>query len=229
MAEKTALIVGASRGLGLGLAGELFRRGWRVIATARGPAPELEGLAKTTGGAVRLEEVDLASPQSQQGLLERLAGERLDLVFVNAGVMGPKDQSLAALTPEQVGEVMWTNAFAPVRLAQLLLAQVPEGGQVAFMTSQLGSIADNASGGWDLYRASKAAQNMLVASFFARDVAGRAVAVLSLHPGWVATDMGGPNAPLSVAESARGMVDVLERETAPGHRFLNYRGEPLGW
>jgi len=226
---KTALIVGASRGLGLGLAAAYVQRGWRVIATARGSAPELERLAAAHADRVRVERLDIDDDAAQRRFAEAVKGERLDLAFVNAGVMGPHDQSLAALSPEQVGEVMWTNAFAPVRLAQRLLAQVPDGGQVAFMTSQMGSITDNSSGIYDLYRASKAAQNMLARSFAVRDVAGRPIAVLSLHPGWVQTAMGGPNAPLSVAESVEGLVGVLERETAPGHRFLNYRGEELGW
>lgn len=226
---QTALIVGASRGLGLGLAAAYAQRGWRVLATARGPAPALEQLAAEHLDRVRLEHVDINDDAEQARFADAVANERFDLLFVNAGIMGPKDQSLAALGPESVGEVMWTNAFAPVRLAQRLLGQVPDGGQVAFMTSLMGSISDNTSSGYDLYRASKAAQNMLARSFYIRDVAQRPIAVVSVHPGWVATDMGGPGAPLSVAESVDGMIAMLARETAPGHRFLSYRGEALGW
>lgn len=226
---KTALIVGASRGLGLGLAQAYVSRGWRLIATARGPAPGLEDLAARHPEQVRLARLDLVDQGDQERLAQQLQGEKLDLLFVNAGISGPADQSLAALDSSQVGDIVWTNAFAPVRLAQRLLPLVPDGGQVAFMSSLLGSITENTSGIWDLYRVSKAAQNMLARSFFARDVAGRPIAVLSLHPGWVQTDMGGANAPLGVAESVEGLVAVLERETAPGHRFVDYRGDALGW
>lgn len=229
--QKTALIVGASRGIGLGLARELAGRGWHVIATARHPAGAT-GLAEAgaaSGGRIEIEQADLDSPASVDALIGRLAGRRLDLALVNAGVSGPEHRSVAAATPEETGVLMYTNAIAPIRMAPGLLALVPEGGQLAFMSSVMGSVAGNTMGGHDLYRASKAALNSLTRGFVAQHLGGRKVAVLSLHPGWVRTDMGGANAAVGVEESVKGLADVIEAPRAPGHHYLDYRGETIPW
>ena len=226
--QRTALIVGASRGIGLGLAKELAGRGWRVIATVRGDSPALADAAKASGGRIEVERVDMTDAASVDALLARLAGRRLDIALVNAGVSGPR-ATVDTVGAADFGDFLMTNAIAPVRLGRKLLGLVPDGGVIAFMTSRLGSVAANDSGGMDLYRASKAALNTFTRSFAATDAKSRNVAVLSLHPGWVRTDMGGPNATLSVEESAKGLADVLERADAPGHRFLDYSGAELPW
>ena len=229
-AARTALVIGASRGLGLGLAEELAARGWQVIGTARNPAKAtgLAQLATGSGGRVQVETLDVDVPRDHEALAARLAGRRLDLLFVNAGISGPT-QSIQNTTTEDLNRVMLTNAVAPIRIASRLLSLVAEGGTVAFMTSLMGSIADNTSGGFDIYRVSKASLNMLARSFFANTAKDRNLTVLSLHPGWVKTDMGGPAAPLSVRESVKGLVNVIETRHGPRHLFLDYRGRELPW
>jgi NAD(P)-dependent dehydrogenase (short-subunit alcohol dehydrogenase family) len=222
MTQHTALIIGASRGLGLGLAGEFAGRGWQVTATTR--------RAGTLQDA-RITEVPLDVRDESQlaALCNRLDPESLDLLFVNAGVKGPEQQSADHVTPEELLDLMQVNAIAPVHVARQLLPKVKQGGTVAFMSSKMGSVALNENGDWELYRASKAALNSLVRGFYARDAKQRAVKVLTLHPGWVRTDMGGDAAPLSVAESVKGLADVIERERSFEHRFLDYAGNKLAW
>jgi NAD(P)-dependent dehydrogenase (short-subunit alcohol dehydrogenase family) len=229
--EKTAIVIGASRGLGLGLAREFAHRGWRVIATARNPskAPELGEAAGRSDGRISVEEADIDSSDSVNSLVAHLADTRLDLVFISAGVSGPKHQSVDSVTAEELGALMFTNAVAPIRVARKLLPRVADGGTVAFMSSIMGSVADNTSGGMDLYRASKAALNALTRSFAANDVGKRPIAVLTMHPGWVRTAMGGEAAPLSVEESVRGLAEVIERDRGPGHRFVDYQGHTIPW
>ncbi len=220
---RTALIVGASRGIGLGLAKDLRARGWRVTGTVR--RPEDEAALREAG--IEVERADIADAASADTLIERVSAP-LDLLVVNAGVSGPRHASVEEVTAEELGELMMTNAAGPVRLARRLLAagKITDGGTVALMSSTMGSVSDNKSGGYDLYRMSKAALNMAVRSLDA-ELKGRA-RVLSLHPGWVQTDMGGPNAPLSVEDSARGLASVLERgEGVPP--FVDYKGDALPW
>lgn len=229
--RKTAIIVGASRGLGLGLAREFARRGWQVTATARtaSSVKELAGIFAASGEKIVVEQVDIDLPDSVDSLATRVGDRRFDLVFINAGVAGPEHQSVDAATPEEIGALMYTNAVAPIRIARRLLPLLNDGCALAFMSSQMGSVAENVSGGIELYRASKAALNSLTRSFVATDIRDRPIAVLTMHPGWVRTDMGGPNAPLSVAESVAGIADVIEAGQAPGHRFIDYQGAELAW
>jgi NAD(P)-dependent dehydrogenase (short-subunit alcohol dehydrogenase family) len=227
---KTVLLIGASRGLGLGLARELAGRGWQVIATARDPAKatELAALAERTG-RVEIEKLDVDDVGQLEALATRIAGRRLDLLFVNAGISGPRDQSVADLSREDVAKVMWTNALSPVRIAGRLLPLVVTSGCVAFMSSILGSITENTSGGYELYRISKTSLNMMARGFAATAGKERALVVLNLHPGWVRTDMGGPTAPVGVEESVRGLVNVLESRRKAGHYYLDYQDRELPW
>jgi NAD(P)-dependent dehydrogenase (short-subunit alcohol dehydrogenase family) len=233
MAERkgTALIVGASRGLGLGLAAELARRGWQVIATSRSSVPggELAQAVAASAGRITTAVIDVDSPTSVDAMAGRLAGQKLDLLFLNAGVTGPEDQSVDAVTPAQLGALFTTNAIAPVRIARRLLPNVVDGGTIAFMSSRMGSVADNLTGRMDLYRASKAALNSLTRSFVATVAQDRKVTVLTLHPGWVRTAMGGAEAPLGIGESVSGLADVIEAPRAAKHQFLDYQGAELPW
>jgi len=228
MADKTAIIIGASRGLGLGLAREFAGRGWQVTATARGPAPELAAAA-ASNGRITIAEVDIDHTDSVAALLKTTGNRKFDLVFINAGTYGPPHGSADAVTPDELAGLMMTNAIAPIRVARAFLPQVADGGTVAFMTSVLGSVALNTGGTMELYRASKAALNTISRSFFAQDVGTRAVTVLNLHPGWVKTDMGGPDAQVEIADSVRGLADVVIANTGGGQHYLDYQGKALPW
>jgi NAD(P)-dependent dehydrogenase (short-subunit alcohol dehydrogenase family) len=229
---KEIIIVGASRGLGLGLAREYVSRGWRVTATARDlqRARGLRELAASAPAAVRLETVDIKDNAQVAALAERLAGSEFDVLFVNAGISGSKQASAGRVTPPEVSDLFHTNAIAPIAVAEKLAPFVKQGsGVIAFMSSRVGSVAEESSGYMPLYRASKAALNSMTRSFVA-GLKDRGLTVLSLHPGWVRTDMGGPDAPLDVGTSASGLADVLaQRAGTKGHAFLDYTGLELAW
>ena len=227
-----ALVVGASRGIGLGLVRELTAAGWEVTATVRDPAAAkaLTDLADGSAGKVRLEVVDTADVKSGEALRGRLEGQAFDLLLVNAGVSGPAGKNPRTVADDEFNDLFVTNALGPVRLAELLVKQVrPETGVIGLMTSQLGSVEGASAGGMELYRASKAALNSFTRSFAARHK-DKHIAVLSLHPGWVRTDMGGPGADIDVETSTKGLVKVVERARQDRRDgFFDYKGDTLPW
>ncbi len=231
MSEKNVLIVGASRGIGLGLVREFAADGHRVTATVRDKtkATDLAKIADGAAGKVKIETVDTADAKSADGLRERLAGETFDVVLVNAGVGGPQANP-RTVSDEDFNQLFLTNSLGPVRLAEILVKQVkPQTGVIGLMTSQLGSVEGAKAGGMELYRASKAALNSFTRSFAARHK-DKGIAVLSLHPGWVKTDMGGAGADIDVETSTKGLVKVIERaEKDRRDGFFNYKGETLPW
>ena len=218
---KTILILGASRGIGLGLAEEFSRRGWRVIASERTKSEALRAHA-----GVDVVTADVTDPDSYADL--DVFDGSLDAVLVNAGISGARHQSADKATADEVADVMMTNAFGPARAGRAMLPKLKDGGTLAFMSSLMGSVADS-SGGYELYRSSKAAQNMLAKGIAEQDAKSRDVEVLSLHPGWVQTDMGGPNATLTVEQSVQGLADVIEGAGGAGYRFLDYSGKALSF
>ena len=214
---SNALILGASRGLGLGLAQELASRGWTVTGTVRKPDDRVALEAAGAGSAL----ADITDPDS----LAALRPGTLDLLFVNAGISEPDD--FETIGEQAVGHLFMTNAVAPVRAALALLDAVTPDGTVAFMTSRMGSVALTTADNKAMYRASKAALNSLTRAMMKRF--GQR-AVLSFHPGWVATDMGGPGADLDVPTSVKGIADVIERHRGKaGSAFLDYSGAELDW
>jgi NAD(P)-dependent dehydrogenase (short-subunit alcohol dehydrogenase family) len=225
---KTALIIGASRGLGLGLSLELLKRGWHVSATVRSAAggTGLEAFHEQ----VTMDTLDMNDLTSLSHFVERMADQSFDVIFINAAVGEPANKTVETATPEDIAHLMMTNVIAPVRLAQKLFPMVkPASGILAFMTSRLGSVELNADGGMPLYSASKAALNRLTRSFVSTHP-DSGITVLNIHPGWVRTDMGGPNASLDVETSVTGIANVLEAQAgAGGHHFLDYTGETLPW
>ena len=228
VSPRSIVLAGASRGLGLGLAGEFLGRGWRVVGTARHPAQatDLQKLRTAHPDRLRIETLDIASTESIKALGAALAGERIDVLFVVAGINTQADTPLADVPAARIGAEFVTNATAPIVLAETLLGQVTPGGTVAFMTSILASLASNAGGGMDVYRASKAALNMMAMNFSLRH---KDRPVRLIHPGWVRTEMGGKSAPLDVATSVRGMAEVIERDNRPGLAYLDYQGQKLPW
>ncbi len=222
---RTALLVGASRGLGLGLTREYLTRGWRVIATARQHDEALRALGGD--GRITIEHVDIVDQAAVASLRFRLASERFDLLFVIAGVSDATEAPIHKVPVDEAARIYLTNAYYPACFAEAFVDLVRPAGSIAFMSSRLGSIACDDDGALDAYRASKAALNMLARSFFIRHPQ---YSVLSVSPGWVRTDMGGPDAPLDVATSVRGVADAIAaREGRPGHVYVHYDGHELPW
>ncbi len=226
---KNALIIGGSRGIGLGLVREHLKRGWQVTTTVRSPSPELDDLQQQTPGRLKLEKLDIADAAEVAALAQRLQGLTFDLLFLNAGIMAGRGLPLSEVADTDINTIFLTNAINPIRVADRLSAHVATGGMIAFMSSILGSIKTNEDGRAELYRASKAALNSLVRSFRARH-ASDDFTVLALHPGVVRTSMGGPNAPLDIDTSVRGVADVIAaRWGSGGQAFVDYRNETIPW
>ena len=224
---KTVLIVGASRGIGHEFARQYKKSGWRVLATARDGAA-LDALAEL--GAETFS-VDITAPDEIAALRGKLDSQRLDAAIVVSGVYGPRTEGIEPITAEDFDHVMHTNVRGPMQLMPVLLPLVEEaGGVFAVISSKMGSIGDaSGTAGW-LYRVSKAALNdaLKLASTDAR----RATCI-SLHPGWVRTDMGGAQAAIEPARSVTGMRGVLAQAAAEhdafNGRFYQYDGTPLDW
>ena len=224
MAEQV-LVVGASRGIGLELVRQWREAGAVVWATARDDA----GLQRLQALGARAMRLDVASPVSASSLAWQLDGEAFDTVVVNAGVYGPERlDAPQPPTAQDFDRVMRTNVLGPMQVVPQLLEALAPGARLGVVTSRMGSIgARTQASGW-LYRASKAAANSVL-----RDLAialeGRALCV-ALHPGWVRTDMGGPGADLSVADSAAGLRRVLAGLTPEAHGgFFDHDGQRLPW
>ncbi len=179
---------------------------------------------------VRIEQLEMNDTTQLDGLQQRLQGQMFDLVFVNAGVMGPLPQDVETVNAQAIGDLFMTNAVAPIRVARRLAGQVREGsGVLAFMSSILGSVSIPDGGEICLYKASKAALNSMINSFVV-DLQRPDLCVLAMHPGWVKTDMGGENAEIDVRTSTRGMLEQIKAQSGHGGlRFINYKGESLTW
>jgi NAD(P)-dependent dehydrogenase (short-subunit alcohol dehydrogenase family) len=218
------LVTGAGRGIGLELARQYAADGWEVIATVRDPksAGELAALR------VRVEPLDMRDFAALAAFPERLGGEPLDLFIANAGISKAK-WIRSREDAEAWQEVHAVNAVAPTLLAEALLPLVEAaGGRMAAISSEMGSIAGS-SVGYVGYRSSKAALNAAWRAL-ALGWRGRPVTLVLLHPGWVQTDMGGPQAPLPVEESVAGMRRVIAGlPRGASGAFVDFRGAPVAW
>lgn len=230
MATKNALIVGASRGLGLGLTTRFLERGWQVTATSRHLGGDLGALATQWNGALTVETVDINDSDSVSALHDKLSDNTFDLVFVNAGITHDRWETVADVSTQTYDRVMVTNALSPMRFVERFRDLVSATGTIGVMSSGQGSITNNTRvTGWEIYRASKSALNQLMRSFAARNSDDRRTLLL-MAPGWVKTDLGGSDAALTVEESTRGVADVLESQAgAGGLQFLDYRGQSVPW
>jgi NAD(P)-dependent dehydrogenase (short-subunit alcohol dehydrogenase family) len=228
--NKSVLIIGASRGLGLAIAKEFLGQGFHVVGTVRGNAKTaFDQLAEASAGRVEVETVDINAPDQIAGLRARLAGRTFDILFVNAGVTNNPSETIAEVTTDEFVRVMVTNALSPMRVVEALHDLVPPSGLIGVMSSGQGSVANNTRGMREVYRGSKAALNMFMRSFAARH-ADDPRAMILMAPGWVRTDMGGPDAPLTIEESVPSLVrTLLAAQGGAGLRYLDYLGRTVPW
>ncbi len=226
------LVTGTNRGIGLEFVSQLLARGEQVIATCR-DADKAPELAKLDERHTNLEvlEMDVSKPDSLSNLPKRLEGRAIDVLINNAGVYGPRDAAFGQIKEGDWASTLHVNAIAPILLTQLMLPHLQDGKlkKLVFITSKMGSVADNSGGGHYIYRSSKAALNAAVKSL-SIDLADAGFSVGLLHPGWVKTDMGGPNAWIDAQTSVSGMlklIDALNKENSG--RFQAYDGKSIPW
>ena len=224
---KNILITGANRGIGLKFA-EILSANNNIYATARDitKADDLEKLDNT-----ELLELDLLDKDSIKSFCSELKDIPLDMIINNAGIFQDEQMEETILDPELWLDEIMINAIGPVVLSQKLKENIMSGNdkKIIFISSQMGSIDDNYSGGYYFYRSSKAALNASAMSL-SIDWKDENIAVLMMHPGWVRTDMGTSKAKLSIEESVTGMLNVIENFTIEQTgAFLNYAGQKLEW
>jgi NAD(P)-dependent dehydrogenase (short-subunit alcohol dehydrogenase family) len=218
---NSVLITGANRGIGLELCRQLNERGDQVTAVCRSPSKALQSL-----GVECIDGIDVSDGQSVAALARRLQGRSLDWLINNAGILSR--EGLSELDFEAIERQFRVNAMGPLRVTQALLGNLSGGSKVGIVTSRMGSIGDNTSGGYYGYRMSKAAVNMAGMSL-ARDLAPGGIAVALLHPGMVATDMTGEQG-VSVSHSAAGLISCMDRLGAEtSGTFWHAEGQVLPW
>ncbi|PSV54037.1 SDR family oxidoreductase [Photobacterium sp. GB-1] len=228
--KKSVLITGANRGIGLGLVKQYLSQGWLVHATSRTleTAIDLQDLASHNADLI-IHSLDVTNYEQLDQLATRLPS--LDLVINNAGYYGPKGYGFGQTDVEEWRRVFEINTIAPLKLIESLYSLLKSGTtkKIACISSKVGSMEENTSGGGYIYRSSKAALNSVVKSL-SNDLRDEGFTVIALHPGWVQTEMGGPNALIDIETSAKGLFDVIEH-TSVNHsgEFINYDGTRIAW
>lgn len=218
----TVVITGANRGIGLSLAKQLKERGETVVAVCRTASAELEAL-----GVEILSGIDVTKADARAKVKGALEGRMVDVLVHNAGIL--RSESLGHLDPSSIVEQFHTNALAPLMLTEALLGSLGKGSKVALVTSRMGSIADNGSGGSYGYRMSKAALNAAGKSL-SIDLAERGASVAILHPGFVRTDMTGKSGMLDPDESAKLLIERIDGLTPEtSGTFWHANGDVLPW
>jgi NAD(P)-dependent dehydrogenase (short-subunit alcohol dehydrogenase family) len=223
---STWLVTGANRGIGLEMCRQLAAAGHMVIATSREPerATDLARLG------VRLERLDVSDGDSVRALARSIGALPIDALVNNAG-RGGGGPGIGQLKWDMVAEYFWINTLGPMRVTQALLPSLRRGAgkKIAHLSSNMGSIGDNTSGGHYAYRSSKAALNMMNRSL-AHELEREGFTCLVLHPGWVQTSMGGPKAPMAVADSVAALIALIDGAVpAQSGKFLKYDGTELAW
>ncbi|WP_058960281.1 SDR family NAD(P)-dependent oxidoreductase [Type-E symbiont of Plautia stali] len=223
------LLIGASRGLGFALAETMLQRGYQVVATGRAHSTDkLAQLAACYPQQLTVETVDITDPEQVRALHQRLAGTEFDMLFVNAGVKNDDRETIADVSTEEFTRVMVTNALSPLRVIETFKDRVSPSGTIAVMSSGQGSLTNNTNGNYEVYRGSKAALNMFMRSFAARHQDARTL--LLMAPGWVQTDMGGPEARLTIDESIPNLLNTMEAYAGrSGLHYLDYLGRVVPW
>ncbi|GAB2896717.1 SDR family oxidoreductase [Microbulbifer echini] len=228
----TIMITGCNRGIGLELASQFAQDGWRVFACCRDlkKAEDLQSL-QAEFPRVQPLQLDVTDYDQMISLGKALHGEPIDILLNNAGYYGPKGTSFGQVDREEWRRVLESNTIAPYMMAETFCDNVAasEHKLMAMMSSKVGSIADNRSGGGYIYRSSKTALNQVVKSL-SIDLKERGIAVLALHPGWVQTAMGGPGALISAAQSTKALKKILVgADLGKSGHFYNYDGSEIPW
>jgi len=228
---QTILLVGASRGLGLAMAAEFVRKGWQVSGTVREDSRTgLHDLARSHPTQVAIEHLDISKAADITAMHDRLSDRSFDMLFVNAGTANrDQTETIAETSTDEFVRVMLTNALGVMRTVEGLQGLVLPGGLIGVMSSGQGSIANNLKGGHEVYRGSKAALNQYMRSYAARHVEDRRPLVL-MAPGWIRTELGGPEATFSMEETIPELVDTLvAQQGRPGLRFIDRHGQAVPW
>lgn len=227
------LITGANRGIGLEFVRQYAEAGWRVYACCRKPqnADALHRLEKQYEGLISVHMLDVGNSDQINKLAKELSGVAIDLLVNNAGIYTPDRTINRGINEEAWLESFRINTIAPLKMIEAFTQNIARGQlkKIANITSKMGSVDDNTSGGHYLYRSSKAALNMVTKNL-AMDLVPQGILISLLHPGWVRTDMGGPNALISVKQSVAGMRQVIEKlNPANSGRFYAYDGQEVPW
>ncbi len=230
---KKILVTGANRGLGLGLVKKFLKNNEKVICTTRNlsKSKELILCKEKYNDKLEICELDLLDKESPNILSNFLGDKPIDLFINNAGVIGHSAQHFKSVSLNHWIDVLKVNLISPLLITQSIIKNVEKSseGKIYFISSKVGSIEDNKSGGMYIYRSSKTALNQVVKSL-SIDLKPLGISVISLHPGWVRTEMGGPNALISVEESVNGMIDVISNTSIINSgQFINYDGTRLPW
>ena len=228
----TVLITGTNRGLGLEFVKHFLQQGDKVIASCRDSSqtPELQALVDTNA-SLSLMNLDVSDEQSMASFASTLGDMAIDIFVNNAGVYGPRDANFGKVKSVDWETVMKVNAIAPLLLTQKIISNLRLGKarKLVYVTSKMGSIEDNRGGGSYIYRSSKTALNSVVRSLSV-DLREEDFSVAVLHPGWVRTDMGGPNGLIDVTASVSGMMSVIEGLSPnDSGQFFNYDGSIIPW
>lgn len=225
----TILITGAGRGLGLEFSRQYAADGWKVIATCRDPAAAKD--LKEMEGDVHIHPLDVTDHSAVDTLARKLRREAIDVLLNNAGVHGPRPSRLGGIGYDAWPGLFEINAMAPLKVCESFIDHVVAGDLkiMAAISSRMGSLVDNNSGGSFIYRSSKAALNAVMKSVSV-DLAGRGITTIVLHPGWVRTDMGGPSALIGADESVSGLRQVIAGlKPSDNGKFFNHEGAEIPW